>query len=525
MIGYFALCDAQGNVNKVIRSVPMRFVNEGQNIRQLFSEDENMDALLNPGAGQVASARLRICEEDRNVWAVAKRSGGQLLFMMWAIEDESEVPELMKLYISMTEDLELVQQEPYEASYYEILKENPETDFDIIAADIERFKMVNDAFGNAAGDKLLAEVAICLLSVRKEGKSLFARARADKFYALVPRCTSVYETLDRHIGFLTNNYPLPMRLQIKLGVYHIKDRTIGIPRMCDRAVLAASSIKGFFDKRIAFYDDSIRKKMIMEQNIIDTMTEALEREDFQVYLQPKVEIGTGRLMGAEALVRWQHPQLGMVSPGDFIPVFEKNGFIYALDQFVWRKACEIMGRWKREKGNFIPISVNVSRVDIYHTDLPGVLMKMVEENNLEPEDLHLEITESAYVSDSQQLLSVIEQLKALGFIIEMDDFGNGYSSLNTLSELPIDVLKIDLEFLRMRKNVVRRKQIMRFVINLANELRLQVIAEGAETEEQIALLREMGCEYAQGYYYGRPMPQEDFQEYLLRRPNSEMKVL
>lgn len=584
MIGYFALCDAQGNVNKVIRSVPMRFVNEGQNIRQLFSEDENMDALLNPGAGQVGSARLRICEEDRNVWAVAKRSGGQLLFMMWAIEDESEVPELMKLYISMTEDLELVQQEPYEASYYEIqkvnnqlinyqraltkanerlkmlleevreakstieilerdaltnlytqnaffdraasiLKENPETDFDIIAADIERFKMVNDAFGNAAGDKLLAEVAICLLSVRKEGKSLFARARADKFYALVPRCTSVYETLDRHIGFLTDNYPLPMRLQIKLGVYHIKDRTIGIPRMCDRAVLAACSIKGFFDKRIAFYDDSIRKKMIMEQNIIDTMTESLEREDFQVYLQPKVEIGTGRLMGAEALVRWQHPQLGMVSPGDFIPVFEKNGFIYALDQFVWRKACEIMGRWKREKGNFIPISVNVSRVDIYHTDLPGVLMKMVEENNLEPEDLHLEITESAYVSDSQQQLSVIEQLKVLGFIIEMDDFGNGYSSLNTLSELPIDVLKIDLEFLRMRKNVVRRKQIMRFVINLANELRLQVIAEGAETEEQIALLREMGCEYAQGYYYGRPMPQEDFQEYLLRWPISEVKIL
>lgn len=584
MIGYFALCDAQGNVNRVIRSIPMRFVNEGENIRQIFSEDEKLNALLNPAVGQVTSARLRIREEDRRVWAAAKRSGGQLLFMMWDIEDESEVPELMKLYISMTDDLELVQQEPYESSYYEIqkvnnqlinyqraltkanerlkmlleevreakstieilerdpltnlytqnaffdraatmLKENPETAFDIIAVDIERFKMVNDAFGSAAGDKLLAEVAICLLSIREEGKSLFARARADKFYALVPRCTSVYETLDRHIGFLADNYPLPMRLQIKLGVYPIKDRAVSIHRMCDRAVLAACSIKGFFDKRIAFYDDSIRKKMIMEQNIIDTMTEALEREEFQVYLQPKVEIGTGRLMGAEALVRWQHPQLGMVSPGDFIPVFEKNGFIYALDQFVWRKACEIMGRWKRKKGNFIPISVNVSRVDIYHTDLPGILMKMVEENNLEPGNLHLEITESAYVSDSQQLLSVIEQLKALGFIIEMDDFGKGYSSLNTLSELPIDVLKIDLEFLRMRKNVVRRKQIMRFVINLANELRLQVIAEGAETEEQIALLHEMGCEYAQGYFYGRPMPQEDFQDYLSGQMISEAKAL
>ena len=152
-------------------------------------------------------------------------------------------------------------------------------------------------------------------------------------------------------------------------------------------------------------------------------------------------------------------------------------------------------------------------------------MKMVEEKGLEPGNLHLEITESAYVSDSRQLLPVIERLKELGFIIEMDDFGNGYSSLNTLSELPIDVLKIDLEFLRMRKNVMRRKQIMRFVINLANELRLQVIAEGAETEEQIELLREMGCEYAQGYYYGRPMPQEDFQDYLSKQTISEAKVL
>ncbi len=584
MIGYFALCGAQGNVNKVIRSVPMCFVNEGENIRQLFSEDENMDALLNPADGQVTSARLRIREGDRSVWAAAKKRGTQLLFIMWDIEDISEVSELMRLYISMTDDLELVQQEPYEASYYEIqkvnnqlinyqraltkanerlkmllkevreakstiellerdpltnlytqnaffdraaamLEENPETDFDIIAVDIERFKMVNDAFGNAAGDKLLTEMAICLLSIREDGKTLFARAGADKFYALIPHDTSAYEMLDRHIGFLEENYPLPMRLQIKLGIYRIEDRRLSIPRMCDRAVLAADSIKGFFDKRFACYDDSIRKKMIMEQNIIDTMREALEREDFQVYLQPKVEIGNGRLMGAEALVRWQHPQLGMVSPGDFIPVFEKNGFIYALDQFVWRKACEIMGRWKREKGAFIPVSVNVSRADIYHVDLPGVLMKMVEENGLEPGNLHLEITESAYVSDSRQLLPVIERLKELGFIIEMDDFGNGYSSLNTLSELPIDVLKIDLEFLRMRKNVMRRKQIMRFVINLANELRLQVIAEGAETEEQIELLREMGCEYAQGYYYGRPMPQDDFQDYLSKQTISEAKVL
>ena len=245
------------------------------------------------------------------------------------------------------------------------------------------------------------------------------------------------------------------------------------------------------------------------------MESSLERGDFAVYLQPKVEVDTGRLIGAEALVRWEHPEFGMISPGDFVPVFERNGFIYHLDLFVWRKVCRMLREWKEMGTDAVPISVNVSRIDLYHEDLLESLLGMVLENGLDPEELHLEITESAYVKDSVQLVSVIRRLKQAGFVIEMDDFGSGYSSLNTLSELPIDTLKLDLNFLRQAEHQPRRQKVMRLVIDLARELRLQVVAEGVETEAQAALLKALGCRYAQGYLFGRPMPGERFfREYL-----------
>ena len=259
----------------------------------------------------------------------------------------------------------------------------------------------------------------------------------------------------------------------------------------------------------------MRRKMLMEQKILDTMVESLLREDFLVYLQPKVQLGTGKMIGAEALVRWRHPELGMISPAEFIPVFEKNGFIYSLDMYVCRKTCEILKRWKETGMHGIPIAVNVSRMDIYHGDLPEQFGKLIETYGLKPQDLHLEITESAYISDSQQLLAVVERLRDSGFVVEMDDFGSGYSSLNTLSELPIDVLKLDLKFLREETETKRRHATMQAVINLALELGLQVIAEGVETKQQAQRLALMGCQYAQGYYYGHPMPQEEFEEHFM----------
>ncbi len=200
----------------------------------------------------------------------------------------------------------------------------------------------------------------------------------------------------------------------------------------------------------------------------------------------------------------------MITPGEFIPVFEKNGFIYSMDLFLWKKTCQMLQEWQASGWGNLPISVNVSRTDLYHEDLPKTLSELVSRYGRRPEDLHLEITESAYVKDSSQMLSVICRLKQAGFVIEMDDFGSGYSSLNMLSELPIDVMKLDLNFLKQGEDTGRRQKVMQLMVHLAKELQLQVIAEGVETQEQALLLKTMGCRYAQGYLYGRPMPEEEF---------------
>ncbi|MCQ4635994.1 GGDEF domain-containing phosphodiesterase [Anaerovorax odorimutans] len=575
MLGYIAVCDIYGNVDRVMGSIPSELAVRVENVGQLFKQTEQQSALLEKSDGRVVS--VSVCAEyagregQRNAYAAAKNVGDRILFLLCDIEENEQLTRLMELYLSAAaqihadkgkpsdydqlqkinnqlinyqrglaranERLKQLLEETREAkstidvlgrdpltnlltqtAFFEnakkLLREKPEQDFDIVAVDIERFKIVNDAFGAPQGDELLVRMAHFLQSVPAEGEALFARARADKFYAMVRRSEEFYGILRKKMALFEETYPLPMRLQIKIGVYAVEDREMEIVRMCDRAVLAADSIKGIYDREMAFYDDSLREKMMREQKIIDTMEESLQQGNFQVFLQPKVEIGTGKLIGAEALVRWDHPEYGMISPADFIPLFEKNDFIYNLDRFMWDKTCQIIEMWKNKFGSFVPISVNVSRKDLYHGDLPDVLTKLTANYHLNPSDLHLEITESAYVADSHQLLAVIGQLKQIGFVIEMDDFGKGYSSLNTLSELPIDILKLDMEFLKPGKNIMRRREIMRLVIDLATRLKLQVIAEGVETEEQRDLLKGMGCKYAQGYLYGKPMHREAFLRYL-----------
>ena len=375
--------------------------------------------------------------------------------------------------------------------------------------DIEQFKIVNDVFGTVAGDQLLMDLSATLTGVQTDELKLMTRARADTFFMMLVR-EEDYGSLDRSICSFLENYPLPMRLQIKIGIYRIEERELAIERMCDRALLAAASIKGNYDRRMIQFNDEMHGKMIMEQKIVNAMVESLEKEEFMVCLQPKVEIDTGKIIGAEALVRWNHPKLGIISPDDFIPAFERNGFIYTMDLYVWEKACCMMHGWRMEGLTEIPVSVNVSRTDLYHEDLPDRLAQLTKKYGLSSGELHLEITESVYVRDAAQMLMAIKRLKKAGFVIEMDDFGSGYSSLNILYELPIDVMKMDMRFLGRADHEARRQTVMGLVINLAKELNLQIIAEGVETEEQAMLLKSLGCGLAQGYLYGRPVPEPEF---------------
>ena len=570
MIAYIAMCNKKGIVERVYRSVPIGLINEGRDIRALFCDAGPLERLLAHDLDYGISLRLRMDIADKpEVFVSVKAVRNRLLVLGYDLDNTQELAQMMEMVLSVLDLPEASGKDPYGIGYYEIQKLNsqlinyqrslaktnvrlaglleetqaakctiealerdpltglytekvfydraaallqkyPEQGFDMVAVDIEHFKIVNDAFGTAVGDQLLKNLAVFLMSLPADGCALFTRARADIFFALLPRQASTDQMLETHISSFLERYPLPMRLKINIGVYVVEERGLAVARMCDRALLAAENVKGSFVHHIALYDHTMHEKLIREQQILNTMQESLKREDFQVYLQPKVEIGTGRLIGAEALVRWKHPDMGMISPADFIPLFEKNGFIYSLDLFVWRTVCRMLRDW----GGAIPVSVNVSRTDLYHEDLPETLVQMRQEYGLAPDALHLEITESAYVKDSVQILAVIRRLKQAGFVIEMDDFGSGYSSLNTLSDLPIDVMKLDLQFLSHGENEARHHKVMRLVIDLAKELQLQVIAEGVETAEQAQLLKNMGCPLAQGYFYGRPMPEREFLKYI-----------
>lgn len=416
----------------------------------------------------------------------------------------------------------LLNKEAFYHKAYEIIQQNPNIDYDIVAFDVERFKLINDTYGTNEGDRLLKFIASKINDIAQSYNCICSRTNADKFIILIKRIGNntpkIVETVIKNIA----GYPLSMKINVKFGIYEIDDRSIPVTSMCDRAILAANAAKGHYGKSYTYYDDSIRKRLVFEQRITDEMNNALAKNQFKIYLQPKYDLVTERISGAEALVRWIHPELGYMPPGDFIPIFERNGFITELDIFVWDKTCELIAEWKSKTNKLLPVSVNVSRKDIYKDDLPEILINIITKHNLEPKNLHLEITETAYTEDSQQLIDVVTKLKKLGFVIEMDDFGNGYSSLNMLSELPIDILKLDMKFIQTNNKQNNTKNIMSFVIGLAQWMNLLVVAEGVETKEQVEALKKLNCNYVQGYYFARPMIAKKFTEMLLNSEITEM---
>lgn len=395
-----------------------------------------------------------------------------------------------------------------------VLEQEPDKQYDIICSDIENFKLVNERSGEGMGDELLRYVADMLRN-HLGSNDLCARIRGDVFAFLVEHEENDLEqTVEQQVKNGYPNCPVP-NLTIKYGIYENVNRQLPISVMCDRALLALRRIKNQYGKYIARYDDSLRLALLREQQIIDSMEQALAEHQFEVYFQPKHEIRTGNITGAEALVRWSHPQFGFMSPGEFIPLFERNGFISKLDSYVWNETCRYMRNWIDRGLPIVPISVNLSRADFDIPDLADQICRLTNDYNLDHSLLHLEITESAYTDNPQQIINTIHELRTLGFKIEMDDFGSGYSSLNMLSELPIDVLKMDMHFIQ-QKATEQNRSILNFIVSLSKWLNLITIAEGVETREQMEYLKSIGCCYVQGYYYAKPMPAAEFEEYLCK---------
>lgn len=392
----------------------------------------------------------------------------------------------------------------------EILQENPEKQYDIICSDIVNFKLINDVFGTQTGDELLRMVAE-LYTGFVEDRGICGRFHADQFVCLLEHQMEYQDDIfikaTARVSALSNMKNVVM----KWGIYPIYDRNLSVEQMCDRALLAARSIKGQYGKHFAIYGDELRDQLLREQTITDSMEPALAEGQFEIYLQPKYRIKDCTLVGAEALVRWNHPEWGLQSPALFIPLFEKNGFITRLDQYVWNRTCAVLREWMDKGYPAIPISVNVSRADIYNANLIDILVQTIQKYDIPASYLHLEITESAYTENPQQIIDTVAHLHELGFVIEMDDFGSGYSSLNMLNKMPIDILKLDIKFMQGEIEKPVNQGILQFIMSLARWMNLVVVAEGVETKEQLDRLNTIGCDCAQGYYFSKPRPVKEFE--------------
>jgi len=407
----------------------------------------------------------------------------------------------------------------------ECLKQCPDMEFEIMRFNIARFKVINDLFGEETGDKLLKYVAQFLTSIQLE-PCVYGRLYADNFLLCYPTGGNLREHLIHSLQMLAVSFALDYRIEFYYGVYTIKDRNLTVTSMLDRAAMALFKAARNGHIICGVYEDDMRENMVSEQVIVNNMNGSLERGEFIVYLQPKYNLLTESVVGAEALVRWIHPQLGFVSPAKFVPVFEQNGFIYQLDKYVWEKTCEMLREDIDAGRPVMPVSINVSRVDFYSPNLINIFEELIHKYNLDPHLLELELTESAYVENPQQIIEITKKLQEKGFVILMDDFGSGYSSLNMLKDLPVDVLKIDLQFLSDSQGVEngRADNILSSIVRMAKRLNLPVIAEGVETQKQVDFLRTIGCEYAQGYFFSEPVPCEDYRELIRSDFVVEQKV-
>ena len=391
------------------------------------------------------------------------------------------------------------------------LRHSGARDVSIVCFDVDHFKLFNDLHGLDCGDELLRYLGRALaLRFSPDGSNPLARLAADTFALCATGIRP--ERVERILIDIASECPNGIDAIVRAGVYRIEDPASPVSIMCDRAVIALRTVKGSYFDRVALYDPGMREALVLEREVVAGIESALREDRIELFLQPKCNIRTGKIVGAEALARWRHPERGIVAPGEFIPLIERNGLVRSLDLRVWEKTAAWIRGLIDEGVQPVPVSVNVSRADIYLVDVAAELHALVERYGIDPSLIEVEITESAYSERPDRIVAAFDALAERGFTVLMDDFGSGYSSLNMLKDINVDVLKIDMRFLD--RDDRRSKDIMESVIRMARWLDLPVIAEGVETREQVNFLLDVGCSYAQGYYYARPMEAAAFEALL-----------
>lgn len=394
----------------------------------------------------------------------------------------------------------------------------------LVAIDIEHFKLFNKWYGRNAGDELLIEVAEALREFESRYNGIAAHFGGDDFAIVLPCNDEIINELERRLNSIIVKKEKSAGFSPALGIYRIENKNIDAIDMYDYAIEALSRVFGHYDKRVCFYEKSFMGDIKKEINIIALAKEALKNDEFTIYLQPQVSINPVRIVGAEALIRWISPERGMISPGEFIPVLEKNGFIGEVDQYVWEKVCSTIRSWIDKGIEPVPVSINVSRIDILSFDTVEYLNELTKKYGIDRKYLKVEITESAYVDNGGKISSAIKNLRESGYMLMMDDFGSGYSSLNMLGETLIDVIKLDMHFLAVDNGDIHRSiSILKSVIDMSNNIQIPIVIEGVETEEQEGFLKDMGVWFAQGYLYYRPMPIETFEELISKDENVDRR--
>ncbi|MBR1739531.1 MAG: EAL domain-containing protein [Ruminococcus sp.] len=398
-------------------------------------------------------------------------------------------------------------------------------EMDALVLNVNRFHLVNELYGRELGNKVLRLISDSIREYLRENDGLACRCEADIFYIYTPHRDDHKPLLDSCTEKLVTAVP-DAKISFRLGIYSSVDMSIDIEQRFDRANLACTGRKNSYSNSCNVYDTQLHEKELYNERLMRDLDKALEEKQFRVFYQPKYDIRQDKpvITSAEALIRWFHPELGFVSPGAFIPLFEENGLVQKVDRYVWREAAQQIKRWKDKYGRVVPVSVNVSRMDIYDPALEELLLDIVRRNELQPGEYLLEITESAYTDNSDQIINTVQQLRSDGFRVEMDDFGSGYSSLNMLAALPIDALKLDMRFVRNICESDKDLRLMELVIEIADFLSVPVIAEGVETEEQYKLLKKIGCDIIQGYYFSKPLPEEEFSKLLEAEAEAEQEA-
>ena len=389
---------------------------------------------------------------------------------------------------------------------------HPELKLDAVVLNVEQFHSINAMNGRDFGDHVLRVIGHEIRDYLGDTLGIAGRVEGDRFDVYCEQQPDYRDLLNR-IQDKLNAVSEMVNVHVRMGVAPWCEGTEPVI-LFDRAHTACSLAKGNYQDPMRVYDEALREREEMDQRLLNDLRPAAENRDLIVYYQPKYDIhyDPPKLVSAEALIRWNHPELGMISPEKFVPLFEGNGLIGVVDNFVWQEAARQVAEWKEKYHFTLPVSVNLSRSDVFDPTLVERLVKLLKDNRLGLGELKLEVTESAYTDNTKQMLEVISTLRSLGFEIEMDDFGSGYSSLNMLSDMPIDVLKMDMKFIRNIETSETDRRLVTLILDIAMYLGVAVIAEGVETEGQLNILREAKCDLVQGYYFSKPLPPGEFEK-------------